>query len=98
MKKYISHKIKKLPKNVELLKEKDMGNIKSLLFIMQSFYDDHYEIFLMNKETFTIDKIFPWINANRCWIKSNKPTPVIEKKEENKIKTLYDEIDFGFNP
>ena len=96
MKKYISHKIKKLPENVKLLKQEDIYKIDSFLFIMQSFYDDHYEIFLMNKETFRIEKILPWIKNNRCWVKDKKPTPVIVKNKD-KIKTLFDEIDFGFN-
>ena len=57
-------------------------------FILQSFVDDHFRWEQLDSID-TLQKILPWINQRRCWI---KPTV----RNEGAIDKIMDHITFDF--
>ena len=97
---YISHKLQKLPENVVPATFDMIKNKKKAFVIMQSFQDDYYEIFRFDNLAIRAEKLRPWINQGRIWLRGNKPetNPIItqNKTEVNNSSQLTGKIDFGW--
>ena len=92
---YISHKLKKLPERAFLAEEKDLENLKNPFIILQSFQDDHYEIFFFPDFETTRKKIWFWIDQKRCWL-CYKKVSKDKKQPLDKADKLTQMIAWGF--
>lgn len=96
---YISHKLQRLPQNVVPATFDMIKNKKKAFVIMQSFEDDHYEIFRFDNLAAKAEKLRPWIDQGRIWLRGSKPkiNPITQNGEEVKNSSqLTGKIDFGW--